>query len=289
MISRQIKQKRQKKKYKKTLKMKYKILFIFVFLIGLFLILWKAFLVVETKIALDLSPAATNLSSQATPHEISVPFPVPILMYHHIQDYPGNSNSILFVSPQNFESQMKWLSDNNFQTVSFDYLKNPTKLSGKPVILTFDDGYKDAFEIALPILEKYNFQATFYLIVDDINKPAYLTKDEILELKNDGMHFGSHTLSHPDLTTISEQQAEQEIYGSKTMLEQLIGSKISDFCFPGGVSDEEIENIVINSGYSTATTTASGINVGDIDPFKLNRLNILNDTKFQNLPGFANP
>jgi len=123
-------------------------------------------------------------------------------------------------------------------------------------------------------------------VENDIDKPGHLTRDEILEMQREGMHFGSHTLSHPDLTTISEQQAQKEIYESRTDLEKMLHAKISDFCFPGGAFNQDVENIVSNSGYRTAVTTNNTTNFGQTDPLQLNRLDIRDNTKFEDLPNF---
>lgn len=264
---------------------------IFISLLGVSLIFYRLSLVIESNNPWALPEMPPNLNSQANPVNIAVSPPVPILMYHHIQNYPsGNdqSSSDMFVSPQNFDSQMQWLAANNFQTVDLSYFNNQIKLSKKPVVLTFDDGYQDAYTQAFPILKKYNFRATFYIIANDINKSGYLTKDEILEMMKYGMKFGSHSLSHPNLTTIPEEKAEQEIFGSKIILQRITGSIVSDFCYPGGTFNQNVENIVINSGYTTGTTTINNVNAGKTDPFRLNRLNIRNDTQFENLPALKN-
>ncbi len=264
---------------------------LFVSLLGVFLICARSFSLLNQDNALLLPAVPPNLNAQISPSEVFVSPAVPILMYHHIQDYPYGkdlSSVSIFVSPANFEAQLNWLALNNFQTVNLSYFQNPTRISGKPIVLTFDDGYQDAYDQVFPMLRKYGFAATFYPIVNNIDKSGFLTKKEILEMQASGMTFGSHSLSHPNLTEISESQAQQEIYASKIILQQITGKEVLDFCYPGGKLNQNAINIVANSGYRTAVTTSNKINLGKTDSFQLNRLDIQNDTRFENLPALDN-
>ena len=256
-------------------------------LLGTSLIMRRLFLSVQENHLRTPPAIPANLNSPVTPQKISLTPAVPILMYHHIQAYPGGQNPSspsIFVSPENFTAQLDWLAANDFQTVTPAYLTHPEKIDKKPLILTFDDGYRDVYDTAFPLLKKYHFQATFYLIVNNIDKPGFLTQAQILEMQQAGMNFGSHTLSHPNLTTISDQKAAEEIYASKKILEQITGTPVTDFCYPGGAISQAVENIVANSGYTTAVTTVNESNANQVDPLRLNRLFIQNDTRFPDLP-----
>ncbi len=262
------------------------LLLLFISLLGVFLIFARSFSIFNKDNQLFWPKVPSNLNAQISPHEVSVSPAVPILMYHHIKDYPYGedlSSVSIFVSPVSFEAQLDWLASNNFQTVNLSYFQNPTRISGKPIVLTFDDGYQDAYDQVFPTLKKYGFSATFYLITDNIDKPGFLTAKEILEMQAGGMTFGSHSLSHPNLTEISEQQAQQEIYTSKKNLEKVLGKQVVDFCYPGGKLNQNAINIVANSGYETAATTSNQINFGKTDLLQLNRLDVENETHFENL------
>lgn len=259
------------------------------FLVGIFslLLFLRTSLEEEGLTPTPFTPA--TLDTHVPVREAALPFAVPVLMYHHVADFPesaGVGDEILYVSPKTFNNQMGFLSSNGFRTTRLDRLTDTLamKVGDKPVVLTFDDGYEDAFTTVLPILKRYGFQATFYVVVDDIGKPGYLTQDEILEMQSEGMRFGSHTLTHPDLTALSISQAENEIYGSKFALERLLGETVSDFCYPGGLLNGSIRDIVANSGYETATTTVNDTNRGTVDPLRLNRLNIRETTDFRTVP-----
>ncbi len=233
------------------------------------------------------SDLPANLDAEVTPEKLSVSPPIPILMYHHITEYTNDGNPSIYVSPQHFEEQLQWLSDHGFQTVGLDSFRHPTPTTGKPFVLTFDDGYQDAYTQAFPVLKKYGFQATFYIVTNDMDKSGFLSENEMLEMKAAGMNFGSHSLSHPDLTGVFQRQAEEEIYGSKKALERELGTPVTDFCYPGGTNDRNIENIIANSGYETATTTVDKVVSGPTDPFRLNRLNIGDATNFDTLPALT--
>jgi len=228
-----------------------------------------------------------GLDTDAAVEDISVSPPVPILMYHHISEYENDGNPSIYVSPRNFEEQIRWLFSHGFRTVGLDYFRHPTSVSGKPFILTFDDGYQDAYDQVLPTLRKYGFQATFYIVTNDMNRSGFLSTVEMLEMKAAGMNFGFHLLSHPNLTQVFQEQAEREICGSKQVLEEALGTPVTDFCYPGGTNDRNVENIVANSGYETATTTVSEVASGPTDPLRLNRLNIGDSTRFDDLPALT--
>lgn len=269
------------------MKKSFPILLIAISLFGTFLIYEKLYSVATENRIRQLPPIPINLDVATKPLSISIPQAVPILMYHHIQIFPGSQNpsdADIFVSPQSFESQLQWLAAHNFQTVGLDYFSHPTPMTKKPIILTFDDGYQDAYDTSFPLLKKYGFTGTFYPIADDIDKSGFVSSDEIVQMEKGGMTFGSHTLSHPNLTTLTTAQAEQEIYASKIILQRITAAPVTDFCYPGGTFNAAVETIVQNSGYTTATTTVTGTNIGTADPLTLNRLQIKNNTKFGDVP-----
>ena len=154
-------------------------------------------------------------------------------------------------------------------------------MAAKPIILTFDDGYQDAFDSAFLLLQKYQLAGMFYLIVNKIGTPGYLSWEEISEMQKAGMSFGSHTLTHPDLRKLSAASLEKEIQESKTILEQKLGQQITDFCYPSGKYDDAVLQELKKANYQTAVTTNSGISHLKDDPFLLKRLRITEKTDIQ--------
>jgi len=217
--------------------------------------------------------------------KVTLPEPVPILMYHHIAAMPSTeaSQNILFVSPEHFESQLRWLAAHGYTTVSLDDVVHPVPMVKKPIILTFDDGYEDAYTQAYLLLQRYGFAGTFYLVVRDLDRPGFLNDAEIHTMQAAGMRFGSHSITHPDLTTIPELQALREIYESRRSLERLLGVLVVDFCYPGGLFNPAIETFAASSGYMTATTTVNQTNAGAVDLLQLNRLGVQDDTDIETL------
>lgn len=220
--------------------------------------------------------------------EKMIPSVIPIFMYHYIREYSNSNDSIgenLSVSPKKFKEHLTWLKDNDYQTVFPNFFKNPEPLSFKPIILTFDDGYQDAYDNAFPLLQKYQMAGMFYLIVNKIGTPGYLTWNEIVEMQKAGMSFGSHTLTHSNLKNLSPANLEREIKGSKEILGQKLGQEITDFCYPSGKYGNEVLKELQTDNYQTAVTTNSGISSLKDNPFLLKRLRITENTNVQIILG----
>jgi peptidoglycan/xylan/chitin deacetylase (PgdA/CDA1 family) len=195
---------------------------------------------------------------------------LPILMYHNINTPPAKERlSSLYTSPQTFHRQMSALAFLGYKGVSLrellPYLKGEKQ--GKVVGITFDDGYLDNLENALPILNKYNFSSTCYLVPGQIGKSnvwcagqnvkecSLMNQSHIQEWLKHGQDIGSHTVQHVHLCQIEKKKAQDEITDSKKLLEDAIGVSILDFCYPYGEYNEGIKNYVKEAGYLTATTT----------------------------------
>lgn len=208
-------------------------------------------------------------------------YQVPVLMYHYVRTTDEPEDSVgykLSVSPDKFDEQMKWLTDNGFKTVDFSYFEEPVKLDYKPIIITFDDGYRDAYTDAYRILRKYNLTATFYIITDVVGYPYYMTWDMIKEMSNSKMKFGSHSLSHPDLRNVSDADLDSQLRYSKDKLEKELNIKIDNFCYPSGKYDEKTISKLKELGYRNAVTTKTGIANETSNIYEIPRLRIQNNT-----------
>ena len=149
---------------------------------------------------------------------------IPVLNYHQVEEKDGNP---LTLWPDQFEAQMAYLAEEGYTPITIDEmmdaLENGAPLPEKPVIITFDDGYADNYEYAYPILKKYGFKATIFLIYDFTNTyPNYLTWDQINEMKESGLiHFESHTMTHANLAELtSVDELRHEIADSHDLLSQ---------------------------------------------------------------------
>ena len=203
---------------------------------------------------------------------------VPVLNYHQVEEKDGNP---LTLWPDQFEAQMAYLADEGYTTITIDEmmdaLENGTPLPEKPVIITFDDGYADNYEYAYPILKKYGFKATIFLIYDFTNTyPNYLTWDQIEEMKASGLvHFESHTMTHANLAELtSVDDLRHEIADSHDLLSEKLGYDMHYIAYPGGRVNEEIEEITRAAGYRGGFTVHYGLSTPDEGKYQMDRIPI---------------
>jgi len=216
---------------------------------------------------------------------------IPVLMYHKVNPDRHAGGLGLRVKPKDFDWEMHYLRENGFHTVSLgdvlDHYQKGKKLPNKPIVITFDDGYQDNYIYAYPILKKYNFTATVFVVAGTIGKSnifdsktksqpvnKMLTWQEIKALDAAGFTIGSHTVDHPILTDIPMDQVKLELIDSKKILEQGLGKKIDYFCYPHGRYNNEIAKLVQESGYRAATTTRQGLVTAEANPYLLNRIRV---------------
>lgn len=184
---------------------------------------------------------------------------VPTLMYHSITDdmayieYPINA-----VSPLDFEKQLKYISENEYQTIFFEDLDNLGKYT-RPIMLTFDDGFIDFYKEAFPLLKKYNQKATLFMIVGYISCENYCTVEQLKEMEESGLvDVQVHTQSHQNLTTIIGEKLESEVVGSKKILsEYLNNKKLNALCYPYGAYNKKVSELV-EKNYLYAITMDEG-------------------------------
>lgn len=241
-------------------------------------------------------PTAT-LSPTFTPIPTNTPLPtptrnanlrsarVPILMYHYISVPPPDADIYrldLSVTPDNFAAQMDYLAAEGYHPIRLsdlsDYLLNgKPALPSKPIVLTFDDGYLDNYQNALPVLVKHNFPATFFIITQfaEEKRAGYMNWDQIEQLAIDGMEIGSHTMNHVELNNRSRVYLESEIGGSKAMIESRIGTPVKSFCYPSGKYDARTIDVLRSEGYLAATATdIQGVFQATKDIYELRRIRV---------------
>ena len=219
---------------------------------------------------------------------------IPILMYHQIDEPPPRGAMLrgLVVAPKSFSRQMTVLKLLGYKGLSMrdlePYLKG--EKCGKVVGLTFDDGYQNNLQYALPALRKHGFTATCYGVSSMMGrtnswdthlgiaeKPLMSTEDW-LAWRDAGMDVGSHTCTHADLTKLPPEKAREQIFTSKQALEKSLGCEVRHFCYPYGWFTPEHSTMVQQAGYVTATTTQRGrVHTGD-DPYTLRRIMVARAT-----------
>lgn len=206
---------------------------------------------------------------------------VPIIMYHSVNPYALPENR-LTVSVKTFERQMHFLKTHHYNVLPLDELagliKQKRKIPPRSVVITFDDGYKDNFIYAFPVLKKYNLSATMFIIINEVGRPQNdrLSWDEISAMQDSGLIvFGSHALGPEPLVNIkSEESLKKELFDSKKILEDKLGRPVNAFSYPEGRFNDKIRQLVIASGYKVAVAANPGSRYPKDDIFALKRLRI---------------
>lgn len=208
---------------------------------------------------------------------------VPVLMYHGIGYATTTEWGNLLVSPELFEVHLKYLKDAGYRVVSVEELGDrfsTNKAVEKYVAFTFDDGYENNYRYAYPLLKKYGFTATFYIIRNALGRDDYMSDEQIKVMLKDGMKFGSHTMSHSNLTLIDKSQYVREIQGSKMLLEQRFGFDVESISYPYGAYNEDVVKEVVGARYKFGVAGKYGINTADSfndSPYTMNRIGIYTD------------
>ena len=207
-----------------------------------------------------------------------------ILYYHRVSD----ERDELAVKPRRFRDQMAFLASAGYRVVSVPEaarLLDAGEASGSTVALSFDDGYRDIAENALPILEQEGFAATVFVATGVTagvarfewydRQPALLAWDDVVGLDGAGaFEFEAHSITHPNLLALGDDAAREEIAGSKRELEERLGRDVTAFCYPAGVFGGRERELVQEAGFGVATSCEPGLNTRATDRLALYRLQI---------------
>lgn len=214
-----------------------------------------------------------HISSAATADD-NESIDIILLNYHKIDYY----DSPLSVTPPEFEQQMSYFKTYNFHVVSldqvYDCLEKGEKLPSKPVVITFDDGYLDNYTYAYPILQKYKFPATIFVITDLVGKKGYINWTQAKEMSENGIAIESHTVKHRPLSTQDNDSVMKELTKSREIIEKKIGSSVKYVAYPEGYYNELIKRLVKEAGYRGGLTIRHGTANKDSDPYALERIPI---------------
>jgi peptidoglycan/xylan/chitin deacetylase (PgdA/CDA1 family) len=217
---------------------------------------------------------------------------VPILMYHRIAKLRARLPAItraLTVDPGDFAAQMRWLAGHRFHTVTqeqlFGALEHGEQLPTRPVVITFDDGYRDVLANAAPVMHRLGMHGTAYVITSRISGSdvSFLSWLQLNTLEENGIEIGSHTVDHAELPALSDPAALQELIRSRHALELHLHHPVQWFAYPAGKFDSRTEALVRQAGYVLAVTTQPGVDQDARSPFALHRYEVLDTTGVRGL------
>ena len=210
-------------------------------------------------------------------------FAVPVLMYHRIDDLSTREERSplmrdLTVSPEAFEAQVKYLAENGFTFLLASEVERAVRenrpLPERSVAITMDDGYQDNFEKAYPILQKYHACATIFMVTNNFGKPDRLSWPEVLSMRDGGVGYGSHTVSHADLTTLPMDRLDYELVESKRILEQGLRTSIDDIAYPSGEYNDLVIERTKAAGYLAGWKKGGGPVQPGSEAFMLPRVRV---------------
>jgi peptidoglycan/xylan/chitin deacetylase (PgdA/CDA1 family) len=209
-------------------------------------------------------------------------------MYHQITPRTLPTFRKYAVTPKAFAAQMDWLSRAGYVTINLDallsYRSDQGMLPSRPVIITFDDGFQDCIEHAVPVLHSHGFTAIFYLVAGLVGTTSrWLLPERGVELplmdwtaarrlQAAGFQCGSHAMSHPRLSELSAAVCHDELLRSRQLLEDNLGHQVEHLAYPFGSFNETVRAIVAETGYRSACSVRIGLSTADDDPLALPRV-----------------
>jgi peptidoglycan/xylan/chitin deacetylase (PgdA/CDA1 family) len=198
---------------------------------------------------------------------------IPILMYHGIANVTASEWPNLYVRVAELEAQLEYLHENGYQTITFEDLDNIGAFS-KPVMLTFDDGYECNYNILFPLLKKYNFKATIFVVTNAWWSKGRLSREQILEMSNSGLvSIQSHTVNHYSLPSLNAATLKTELESSKLAIEELTGKPVVALCYPSGSNNSAVRAVAAEN-YKYAVLNYGGKFTCGSNLMSMNRVRI---------------
>lgn len=225
---------------------------------------------------------------------------VPILMYHDVSSDTPAAFRKYIVTPKAFARQMRWLADAGYTPIDLSTLIAHRTAGGalpsRPVVITFDDGFRDAVRWAGATMREHGFRAVLFAVAGLVGRPSkWLLRErglerplagwaELRDLAAGGFEIGAHTLTHPHLPAIDRDEARRQIGDSRHVIEDALGREVVHFAYPFGAVDPAVRGMVAEAGYRTACTTRIGLSAAHDHPLMLQRVPV---TGFDSLLDFA--
>lgn len=209
----------------------------------------------------DLRIYSKKVTNEIMKTSVKAKTKIPILMYHSISNEPVENPMI--VDKAKFNKEMKYLKDNRYNVITLDqlyekYIKG-TSIPEKSIVITFDDGYSDNYKNAYPILKKYNFKATIFVITSYIGKgKTFLNINELKQMQNKGIDIQSHTVRHKRLDRMTYKEQLYELKKSKQFLEKNLNKKVQFIAYPFGQCNKDTIKIARKTGYKMGLSSFNG-------------------------------
>lgn len=217
-----------------------------------------------------------------------------IILHYHGINYAQGPEKLISIEPEDFAWQMQYLQTAGYSVVTLeqavDYLSKGRRLPPKAVAITFDDGYADNYEQALPILKKHNYPATIFVVTGEIGgtnswdqdigfaKLELLSWEQIDELAKNQVSVMPHTVHHLNLTKLSKADAARELAESKAVLEERLALPPAYFAYPYGSLNQAVVDLVKDAGFTAAFTSSPGTNIpSKTDIYRIRRLPVKKD------------
>ncbi len=215
---------------------------------------------------------------------------IPVLMYHQICEDGTFGPSEFIVSASTFRRQLQYMADHGFSTPRIgDLVRGTTDASHKPVLLTFDDGYLNNYQIAFPILQEFGFTALISLVADPsvrtnewdqrkgIAPTSLMERHHIREMADYGIEFASHSYRHKSLPHLDNEELTIELVRSKEAVEEIVGKRAEALVYPYGDVDQRVKQAVRDAGYDCAFATHSGPLDFYADLYEIRRMIVLDN------------
>ncbi len=213
---------------------------------------------------------------------------LPILLYHVVDEVETGELRRFAVSPAEFERQLAYLAGEGYRSVTLEEWSSAARrgrsLPGRVTVLTFDDGYRDFFDTAWPLLRAYGFGALVFLVAKRVGAANLWTGplderplmgwQEIRTLADEGVQFGSHTLTHPRLTSLTPEELARELADSRLALEDELALTVTTIAYPWGDHDATVQSAAWAAGFEYGLTTDEGFAAPEGKPLALPRIEI---------------
>jgi len=209
---------------------------------------------------------------------------LPILLYHDLEspECPNEKTNRAardtVVTASNFEGQIKKLVDKGYTSISlsdyFDFKCSKSPLPSRPLIITFDDGHYSNYSLALPVLKKYGFKGTFFIVTDRIDQEFHLSREQVAQMALEGMEIGSHGVTHQFLPKLDSSGIEYEMGESRDVLESILNQCVKYFAFPGGHYNKNVLELLSFCGYKAACSCLQGLNNTNTNKYLLKRIEV---------------